>query len=148
MVRLACNDEEIKAAQRLRYRVFVEELGAEIENREKGLDVDHYGPYCLHLLAIDENKNKVIGTYRLLTLAGAKAVGGWYSACEFDLNPLSSLLGQALEIGRAFNVVRDNFFNGEIRPTLLYGVWKHFFSRWRYFSKFSVSSLGRRGKLG
>ena len=101
MVRLACNDEEIKAAQRLRYRVFVEELGAEIENREKGLDVDHYDPYCLHLLAIDENKNKVIGTYRLLTPAGAKAAGGWYSACEFDLSPLSSLLGQALEIGRA-----------------------------------------------
>ena len=48
MVRLACNDEEIKAAQRLRYRVFVEELGAEIENREKGLDVDHYGPCLLY----------------------------------------------------------------------------------------------------
>lgn len=101
IVRLARNDEEIKAAQRLRYKVFAEELGADIKNGDEGLDTDRYDPYCLHLLAIDENRKKVIGTHRLLTPAGAKAGGGWYSASKFDLSPLSCLLSQTLEIGRA-----------------------------------------------
>lgn len=76
-VRLAETQAEIEAAQRLRYQVFAQELGAEIES-DDGRDVDPYDEHCHHLLAFDDATGEVIGCYRLITEETAKKVGGWY----------------------------------------------------------------------
>lgn len=70
-VRLAETQAEIEAAQRLRYQVFAQELGAEIESND-GRDVDPYDEYCHHLLAFDDATGEVIGCYRLITEETAK----------------------------------------------------------------------------
>ena len=99
-VRLAETAEEVAAAQRLRYRVFAQELGAEIDG-DNGRDIDPYDEHCHHLLAFDEATGEVIGCYRLITEEAAKKVGGWYSEHEFDLSPLKDILPQTVELGRA-----------------------------------------------
>ncbi len=64
----ARSDEELREAQRLRYRVFAEEMGAHL-NGPSGLDVDAFDAYCDHLLVRDANTLKVVGTYRVLPAA-------------------------------------------------------------------------------
>jgi len=49
-VSLARSEEEVREAQRLRYKVFVEELGAHLMSRIPGHDIDVYDPYCEHLI--------------------------------------------------------------------------------------------------
>ena len=53
-VGLAQSADEIEAAQRLRYRVFAEELGARLNTRKTGVDIDFYDAYCEHLVVRDE----------------------------------------------------------------------------------------------
>jgi hypothetical protein len=45
-VGLAISAHEILAAQKLRYRVFAEELGARLQSRTPGVDHDIFDPYC------------------------------------------------------------------------------------------------------
>ena len=56
-VRLASTEEEIKAAQALRYHVFYEEMSAEAdaETLATKLDADRFDTFCDHLLVIDHN---------------------------------------------------------------------------------------------
>ncbi|MEW5726917.1 MAG: GNAT family N-acyltransferase [Pseudomonadota bacterium] len=100
-VRLARSAEEVDAAQRLRYRVFFEEMGARPSPAilASGRDHDRYDPVCDHLLAVVDGT--VVGTYRLIRRDAAEAVGGFYSAGEFDLAPLLSVPGTVLELGRS-----------------------------------------------
>src|SRR5690348_4102583 len=53
-VELARSSEDILEAQRLRYRVFAEEMGANLKPRIPGVDSDIYDPYCEHLIVRDE----------------------------------------------------------------------------------------------
>lgn len=93
--RLARNVREIEAAQALRYRVFVEEMGASLPEdamRQKR-DFDAYDDFCDHLLVVDtaltgEPEEQIVGTYRLLRQEVAIANGGFYSASEYDIAPL------------------------------------------------------------
>ena len=82
-VSLARSEFEIEEAQRLRYKVFAEEMGANIVS-DNGLDTDKYDDYCQHLLVRERENDRIIGCYRLLTAEGAAAIGNWYSANEFD----------------------------------------------------------------
>ncbi len=99
-VELATTIHDIRASQALRYRVFGEELGAELHSNGSGLDEDHYDRYCQHLLVRDLATDRVIGSTRLLHDAQAERAGGFYSASEFELGPLRDLPGRRLEIGR------------------------------------------------
>ncbi len=108
-VSIAKDKASIEEAQRLRYKVFAEEMGANIQS-EGGLDVDAYDAHCQHLIVREEDSNKVIGCYRLLTAAAALDAGGWYSASEFDLSRLQHILPQAVELGRA--CVHQDYRNG------------------------------------
>jgi putative hemolysin len=63
-VSLARGPSEIRAAQRLRYQVFAEEMGARLYNREAGVDSDMYDPWCDHLIVRDAVMGRVVGTYR------------------------------------------------------------------------------------
>jgi L-ornithine Nalpha-acyltransferase len=113
-VRLATSEEEIAAAQSLRYDIFYDEMGAKPETRMLSTkrDDDDYDSICDHLLVIDHGINgqpKVVGTYRLLREIVAKQHRGFYSSGEYDLSPLLSKsfqnrIGegrQLLELGRS-----------------------------------------------
>jgi putative hemolysin len=98
---LARDATEVRKAQRLRYRVFVEEFGASIPFHEEGLDCDEFDPHCDHLLVQDLETGEVVGTYRLLTAANAQRIGGFYSEREFHLHNLAPLRSRIIEVGRA-----------------------------------------------
>lgn len=108
-VRLAESEAEVEAAQRLRYRVFYEEMGARPTRQVKALsrDVDPFDAFCDHLLVLDRQKANgpqgaaVVGTYRLLRRSVALRNRGFYSAGEYELEPLLRLPGESVELGRS-----------------------------------------------
>ena len=91
---------EIDAAQRLRYRIFAEEMGSRLYSLRSGLDMDRFDPYCHHLLVKDHTLGKVVGCTRILTDGQAAMTGGFYSETEFDLSRILALPGRFMEIGR------------------------------------------------
>lgn len=93
--------DEVREAQRLRFGVFVAEMGARLTTPIPGHDVDLFDDYCEHLLVRDAQSQQVIGTYRVLTPAQAKRVGGTYSDTEFDLTRLRALRSRMVELGRS-----------------------------------------------
>ncbi|WP_194095457.1 GNAT family N-acetyltransferase [Marivivens aquimaris] len=103
IVRLATTPDEVRAAQRLRYRVFVEELGGDgpLVDHEAKIEADAFDPFFQHLLLIDTAKDEVVGVYRLLTCDAADAAGGFYSESEFDLSALKASGRKLLELGRS-----------------------------------------------
>ena len=100
VVSLARTEDDVRAAQRLRWQVFVEELGATVESEEHGLDADRFDAYCDHLLVREVATGAVIGTYRMLPPERAARAGGLYAETEFHLTRLLGLDG-LVEIGRA-----------------------------------------------
>ena len=97
----ARHQDEVRAAQRLRYQVFAVEMGATLPVTVPGHDIDLFDDYCEHLLVRDEASGDVIGTYRVLTPTQAKRAGSTYSDTEFDLTRLRSLLSRMVELGRS-----------------------------------------------
>jgi putative hemolysin len=105
-VRLAENEAEVNAAQRLRYRIFCEELGgaANSEVQAQKRDFDKFDEVCHHLLVVDANRpagNRVVGTYRLLTRSNMLKVGSFYTETEYDLSRIRDYSGEILELGRS-----------------------------------------------
>jgi putative hemolysin len=96
---LARTAEEVRAAQRLRHRVFVGELGARTPAND-GLDRDRFDDHCEHLVVQDVVTGEVVGTYRILSSTRAREAGGFYSETEFHLTALLELPG-LVELGRA-----------------------------------------------
>lgn len=117
--RLALNQAEVEEAQRLRYKVFAEEMGAQLSSKN-GLDIDGFDPYCDHLIVRDTDSGQVIGTYRILNPEKANAAGGYYSSGEFDLSRLSHLFDRTVEVGRA--CVHQNYRNGSTIALLWAGL--------------------------
>lgn len=109
-VGLASSAGQVREAQRLRYRVFVEEMGARLNTPEAGLDVDIFDAWCDHLLVRDEISNEVVGTYRILPPHQAKRIGSLYSESEFDLTRLANLRQRMVEVGRS--CVHPDYRNG------------------------------------
>jgi putative hemolysin len=109
-VRLARTAIEIEAAQRVRYTVFFEEMGAQGSaslSAEKR-DADRFDAICDHLLVIDTalpggDLDRIVGTYRLLRDEVARANGGFYSVDEFELEKLVARHPQRrfMELGRS-----------------------------------------------
>ncbi len=93
--------DEVRQAQRLRYQVFAQEMGARLTSSVAGHDIDLFDDYCEHLLVRDQATGQVVGTYRLLTPAQAKRAGSTYSDLEFDLTRLRSLRERMVELGRS-----------------------------------------------
>jgi putative hemolysin len=100
-VSLAVDDSEIREAQRLRYAVFAEEMGARLSSVLAGHDIDLYDPFCDHLLVRELGSGEVVGTYRILPPDAAKSVGSYYSEQEFDLTRLNFLRPRMAELGRS-----------------------------------------------
>ncbi len=102
LVKIAENQKEVKAAQRLRFKVFNVEMKRGLSSSyESGLDIDEYDEVCDHILIIDKKKNEAIGTYRLLLRLRLKGEKRFYSEGEFDLRNIRKLKGEILEMGRS-----------------------------------------------
>lgn len=121
-VSLAHSADEIREAQRLRYRVFAGELGAKLPTRNPGVDEDIYDPFCEHLLVRDDKSGEIVGTYRILSPENARRVG-YYSENEFDLTRLQHLRPQMVEIGRS--CVHPDYRSGATITLLWAGLAKY-----------------------
>ncbi|MFD0076573.1 GNAT family N-acetyltransferase [Streptomyces sp. NPDC127166] len=101
VVGLARDQEDVRAAQRLRHQVFAGEMGALLDGPEPGLDGDAFDAYCDHLLVREEGTGEVVGTYRILPPDRAAVAGRLYSETEFDLTRLASVRHDLVEVGRS-----------------------------------------------
>jgi L-ornithine Nalpha-acyltransferase len=122
--RLALSEEDLAAAQHLRYRVFVEELGGsgDMVDHAAQLERDRFDPFFDHLLLLDHARpgglrEQVVGVYRLLTDDRARAMGQFYSADEYDLSALTSSGRKLLELGRS--CLHPDYRGGEA----MYQLW-------------------------
>jgi putative hemolysin len=100
-VSMAKTSTEVEDAQRIRFQVFAEEMGAKLPSAALGLDIDRYDRYCDHLLVRDHVQDKVVGTYRILPPEQAIKAGGYYSETEFDISGLEHLRESMVEVGRS-----------------------------------------------
>jgi putative hemolysin len=135
-VRLATTAKEIRKAQRLRFKVFYDELSA-VPNAGSLLsrrDVDDYDAICDHLLVLDHAvaprpfrsaKPKVVGTYRLLRQEVADRHFGFYTAGEYDIAPLIEAHPglRFLELGRS--CVLKRYRNKRTVELLWHGIWTY-----------------------
>jgi putative hemolysin len=131
-VRLACSEDDIAAAQEVRYRVFYDELGAgkgRLEARDRR-DADRFDAVCDHLLVFDTRLSgpehrRIVGTYRLLRQEMAAAAGGFYSQDEFELPQLVARHPDLrfLELGRS--CVLPEYRSKRTIEALWQGIWTY-----------------------
>ena len=135
-VRLARKKSEIRRAQRLRYKVFYEEMSATpgalaILSRR---DEDEFDPIFDHLLVVDRGdandgrrwrRSKVVGTYRLLRQNVADLYDGFYTQGEYDIAPLLRTKPECkfIELGRS--CVLKPYRNKRTLELLWQGVWTY-----------------------
>ena len=123
-LRLARDDADMRAAQRLRYEVFVEELGGSgpMVDHAARLERDAFDPYFDHLILVDPSidpatERHVGGVYRLMTSQRAAEAGRFYSETEYDLSRLKASGRRLLELGRS--CVRASLRGG----TAMFHLW-------------------------
>jgi putative hemolysin len=134
-IRLAHKAGEVRKAQKLRYRVFYEEMAAipDPRTRFSRRDVDAFDSICDHLLVLDHesparsarSKARVVGTYRLLRQDLAADHGGFYSAGEFAIDGLLARHRalRFLELGRS--CVLAPYRTKRTVELLWHGVWSY-----------------------
>ena len=137
-VKIAESEEEVDAALRLRYKVFVQELGRDFNTKEER-DYDMYDDQCHHMIVVEKSTNNVIGTYRLQTQELAQKGRGFYTYKRFKLDQLPGNVHQkGVEVGRA--CVEEKHRNGRV----LYLLWKGMAGYLEYYDKrflFGYSAL-------
>lgn len=113
-LRLAETEQDRLGAARLRYEVFVEELGGDgaLIDHDARFEKDRFDPAFDHLILIDERRDSkeydhVVGVYRLMP--GDRGCR-FYSEDEYDLSPLLRQRRRLLELGRS--CVRAGYRNG------------------------------------
>lgn len=143
-VRLAETEAEVEAAQRLRYRVFYEEMSAipSPAMREHGRDFDQFDLYCDHVLVVDravlddDGQPVVVGTYRLMRDADARRAGGFYTSGEYNI---SGLLAAGPEGTRLLELGRSCVLKSyRSRPASMQLLWRGVMV---YVSRFSIDTM-------
>ena len=134
----ARHQDEVREAQKLRFDVFGTEMGARLSTLVPGHDVDVFDDYCEHLLVKQAETGQVIGTYRVLTPAQAKRVGGTYSDTEFDLTRLRDMRKRMVELGRSC-VHADHRHGGVVMA--LWGALFEFMDRNRLDTMIGCASI-------
>ena len=136
-IRLATSTEEVRVAQKLRYLVFHQEMGAKLstENRLTQTEADEFDGICDHLLVICNSDDlraelsvedgSVIGTYRLLRQSVATQHQGFYSQAEFDILPLleQNPTLQFFELGRS--CILKEYRGSTVVELLWQGIWNY-----------------------
>ncbi|WP_412507338.1 GNAT family N-acetyltransferase [Roseovarius sp. SYSU LYC5161] len=125
---LARTSQDRRAAQALRYRVFVAEMGAGGDgvDHTAGIEQDDFDAYASHLLLRDRARpegDQVVGVYRLMDAQAARAAGQFYSEAEYDLAPLRSSGRTLLEMGRS--CVHPDYRDGHALFHLWQGLAAH-----------------------
>lgn len=115
IVKLQETRREYMKVQRLRYDVFHREF------RKKkwpfGLDRDRYDTGAKHLLVIERESGKIVGSYRAII---AETVEQLYTSSEFMLDQFAAQAGPKLELSRA--CIHKDFRNGIVLTLLWRGV--------------------------
>ncbi len=125
-LRLAETEEEVAAAQALRYRVFYEEMSAKAtaEMAAAKRDFDAFDAYCDHMVVFEsargDRPEAIIGTYRVMRREAAKRCGRFYTAGEYDVANLLAYPGEVLELGRS--CIEAGHRNGAIMQLLWRGI--------------------------
>lgn len=119
-VTLASSASDIESAQRLRYLVFAEEMGAQLNVGRSGIDSDRFDRYCEHLIVQDEITREVVGTYRILSPTKARLSGGYYAESEFDLARFAAFRESLVEVGRS--CVHPDYRTGTVIALLWAGL--------------------------
>lgn len=129
-VRLAKNEADILAAQRLRYEVFVSELGGngDLVDHENRFERDEFDPHFEHLILIDKRRDRsalqhVVGVYRVMQGEEAEKLGRFYTDDEFELAPLRASGRTLLELGRS--CLHADFRGGNAMHLLWNGLAKY-----------------------
>ena len=123
-VGLARDEDEIRAAQWLRYQVFAEEMGAQLHSDVPGLDVDPFDAFCRHLIVRDRRNGEVVACMRVLLDSDARLAGSFYSETEFELGALITAPGRVMEIGRV--CVHPEYRGGMVVSMLWAGLARFF----------------------
>jgi putative hemolysin len=120
-LRFAQSPADLSAVQRLRYEVFNLELGEGLAIAHRlGRDEDEFDPRCHHLI-VEHATDGVVGTYRFMTGAMGRTLGGFYSETELDFGPLpDDLCLRAVELGRACVAARHR--QGRVIHLLWQGI--------------------------
>lgn len=117
-VKLAESESEVNEALGLRYKVFSNELNRKFKFTDK-IDYDEFDDQCHHLLVIEKESDRVIGTYRLQTYHQAVSGNGFVTSKRFELEKLPvKLLEQSFEVGRV--CIDADHRNGRV----LFLLWK------------------------
>lgn len=128
-IKFAKTEEEVEAAQRLRYHVFKEELGRNFLF-QGGIDKDKYDEQAHHLIVVHNETDSIIGTYRLQSYDQAMAGIGFTTAVRFQLNKLpDEVLKNAVEVGRA--CISEKHRSGRV----LFLLWKGLAGYLEHFNK-------------
>lgn len=98
---MAQEQAEVRAAQRLRHRVFAGEMGAVLHSSRPGLDIDEFDAHCDHLVVREDRTGEIVGTYRMLPPDSARRAGGLYCETEFAIPGLVVLREALVETGRS-----------------------------------------------
>ena len=117
---IATSSRAIAEAQRLRFRVFVEELGASTAHIVGDREVDEFDVHCDHLIVREDDTGAVIGCYRIMKPGVAAWRGRFYSDGEFDLSALKPLRGTMAEVGRS--CIHPDHRNGTVIMLLWSGL--------------------------
>ena len=143
-VRLAETEAEVEQAQRLRYRVFYQEMSAvpSPAMRDSARDFDRFDQVCDHLLVVDraihdeDGHPAVVGTYRLMRDADAARAGGFYTSSEYDIGPMLAGLPsdtRFLELGRS--CILKSY---RARPATMQLLWRGVLT---YVARFSIDLM-------
>ena len=96
LVKTAETDSEFRDVLKLRFNVFYKEYIK--KSGVDGFDIDKFDFICDHLMVIDREKERCIGTYRLISSVFSES---FYSETEFDMERIRKLPGNILELGRS-----------------------------------------------
>lgn len=87
--------EELKAAFTLRHQVFFDSA---FKDQGRLYDIDKFDALCDHLIIVDKNSKKIVGTYRM---NNSNVQHQFYSSTEFDLEKIMASGKNCVELGRA-----------------------------------------------
>ncbi|AEP36961.1 putative lysophospholipid acyltransferase (LPLAT) superfamily [Taylorella asinigenitalis 14/45] len=139
---IATEPEEVKALQKLRHEIYSSELGVKFERDD--IDIDYFDDFCDHLMVIDNDKKKVVGTYRTLSPKNAVKAGRYYSEGEFNIDSLNNIRPLLAECGRS--CTHTDYRSGSVIMLLWAGLAKYMeFYQARYMLGCASVSLADGG---
>ena len=130
ITRLADTKAEIKAAQKLRYKVFCSEMSAKtgMLDRLTRRERDTHDKNCDHLLVIDEALKSncgIVGTQRFTVADASHTDAAFYSKSEFEITDLLDRHADKrfMELGRS--CILPEYRNKRTMELMWHGTWDY-----------------------